>query len=242
MKNKMERELFVPLSHCDNTSRLSVPFMFNLFMDIATDHANELHLSSKDLGENMFWLATRTKVIVNRRPEMSEKVTLATWPEKAVRVRANRHYTISDEQGVAIAGKTEWAVINTQSGKLQRLNDIYGEDFDFCEDVSCEESYARVKDNFDDAEIFAEYTIRSTDIDVGQHMNNAAYVRALFSLFSCKELEKSSVREIDITYKNQSFEGETLTIKVREAEDGAFEYGMIKPDSTVAAVVRIVRE
>ena len=73
-------------------------------------------------------------------------------------------------------------------------------------------------------------------------MNNAAYVRALFSLFSCKELEKSSVREIDITYKNQSFEGEPLTIKVREAEDGAFEYGMIKPDSTVAAVVRIVRE
>ena len=242
MKNKMQRDIFVPLSHCDNESKLSVPFMFNLFMDIATDHANELHLSSKDLGEDMFWLATRTKIIVNRRPQMSEKVTLATWPQKAVRVRANRHYTISDSEGVAVLGKTEWAVINTASGKLQRLNDIYGEDFEFCEDISCEESYARISDNFDEAEVFAQYKICSNDIDIGQHMNNAAYIRALFSLFSTKELNDSNVKEIDITYKNQSYEGEILTIKVRKTDDGAFEYGMIKPDNTVAAVVRIVRE
>ena len=242
MKNKMQRDIFVPLSHCDNESKLSVPFMFNLFMDIATDHANELHLSSKDLGEDMFWLATRTKIIVNRRPQMSEKVTLATWPQKAVRVRANRHYTISDSEGVAVLGKTEWAVINTATGKLQRLNDIYGEDFEFCEDVSCEESYARISDNFDEAEVFAQYKICSNDIDIGQHMNNAAYIRALFSLFSTKELNDSNVKEIDITYKNQSYEGESLTIKVRKTDDGAFEYGMIKPDNTVAAVVRIVRE
>ena len=242
MKNKMRRDIFVPLSHCDNESKLSVPFMFNLFMDIATDHANELHLSSKDLGEDMFWLATRTKIIVNRRPQMSEKVTLATWPQKAVRVRANRHYTISDSDGVAVLGKTEWAVINTATGKLQRLNDIYGEDFEFCEDVSCEESYARISDNFDEAEVFAQYKICSNDIDIGQHMNNAAYIRALFSLLSTKELNDSNVKEIDITYKNQSYEGEILTIKVRKTDDGAFEYGMIKPDNTVAAVVRIVRE
>ena len=242
MKNKMQRDIFVPLSHCDNESKLSVPFMFNLFMDIATDHANELHLSSKDLGEDMFWLATRTKIIVNRRPQMSEKVTLATWPQKAVRVRANRHYTISDSEGVAVLGKTEWAVINTATGKLQLLNDIYGEDFEFCEDVSCEESYARISDNFDEAEVFAQYKICSNDIDIGQHMNNAAYIRALFSLFSTKELNDSNVKEIDITYKNQSYEGEILTIKVRKTDDGAFEYGMIKPDNTVAAVVRIVRE
>ncbi len=242
MKNKMQRDLFVPLSHCDNTSRLSVPFVFNLFMDIATDHANELSLSSKDIGDDMFWLATRTKIVIERRPQMSEKVTLATWPEKAVRVRANRHYSISDSQGVAICGKTEWAVINTVTGKLQRLNDIYGEEFEFCEDVLCEGSYARVNDKFDDADILGEYKIRSTDIDVGQHMNNAAYVRALFSLFSCEELSESEIKEIDIAYKNQSFEGETLTVKVRKADDGAFEYAMIKPDNTISAVVRIVNQ
>ena len=241
MANKLEREILVPLSHCDNMSKLSVPSMFSLFMDIATDHAEQLHLSAKDLGENLFWLAVKTKIKINKRPCMTEKVTLATWPEKAVRVRANRHYTISDENEVLVAGKTEWAVISTETGRLQRLNDIYGEDFSFCEDVSTDEAYARVSDDFSDASVLGEYTIRSTDIDVGQHMNNAFYIRALFSLFSTKELREREITEIDISYNAQSFEGETLTVKVREIGN-AFEYGMIKPDNTVAATVRIVKE
>ena len=73
-------------------------------------------------------------------------------------------------------------------------------------------------------------------------MNNAFYIRALFSLFSTKELNESEVTEIDIAYKAQSFEGETLIIKVREVESNIYEYGMIKPDNTVAATVRIVKE
>lgn len=242
MKNRYEREFLVPLSHCDNTSRLSVPFMFNLFMDIATDHAEELHLSSKDLGEDMFWLAVRTKIEIHRRPKMCEKVTVATWPEKAIRVRANRHYSVADSDGIAVVGKTEWAVINTASGKLQRLGELYGADFEFCEDISCEKNYARISDDFEKAKTVGEYTIKSIDIDVGQHMNNASYVRALFSLFSCKELEMHPIKEIDISYKAQSFEGETLLVKEREAEVGTFEYGMIKEDGTVSALVRIVRE
>ncbi len=240
MVNKLQREILVPLSHCDNMSKLSVPSMFSLFMDIATDHAQELHVSAKDLGENLFWLAVRTKIKISKRPCMTEKVTLSTWPQKAVRVRANRHYAISDENEILIAGKTEWAVINTETGKLQRLNDIYGDDFSYCEDVSFDENYARVSDDFSDASFLGEYTIRSTDIDIGQHMNNAFYVRALFSLFTTKELNESEITEIDVAYKAQSFEGETLKVRVREAEN-ALEYGMIKPDNTVAATVRIVK-
>lgn len=240
MENIMKRELLVPLSHCDNTSRLSVPSMFNLFMDIATDHANALKLSAKDLGEDLFWLAIRTKVKISNRPLMSEKVTLSTWPQKPVRVRANRHYVISDENGVAIEGKTEWAVINTKTGKLQRLSEIYGEAFEYYESTSCEEAYSRISDDFSDAQLLGEYTINSNDIDVGQHMNNSAYIRVLFSFFSCEELNSREIAEIDIAYKNQSFEGETLKVMVREY-DNVFEYGMIKPDSTVAATVRIVK-
>lgn len=241
MENKMQRQMRVQLSHCDNLGKLSVPSMFSLFMDIATDHAEELHLSAKDLGEDLFWLAVKTKIKINKRPEMCEKVTLSTWPQKAVRVRANRNYTISDEDGVLIAGKTEWAVINTTTGKLQRLGEIYGEDFEYCDDVAIENNYARISDDFSDAPVLGEYLIRSTDIDVGQHMNNAFYVRALFSLFSSKELEELNVSEIDIAYKAQSFEGETLTVKYREIEN-TIEFGMIKPDTTVAATVKIVKE
>ncbi len=240
MNSKMEGEFLVPLSLCDNTSHLSVNSMFTLFMDIATQHADTLKLGADDLGENLFWIATRTKVIIDSRPRMSQKVKLATWPQKAVRVRANRDYTISDENGTMIRAKSEWAVVDISTGKLQRLDDVYPADFVFCSDTAVEEPFSRVNADFSDAEEIAQYTIKSTDIDMVGHMNNSAYIRAFMGIFSCESLADSPIKEIEIAYKAQSYEGETLTIRKREAED-AYEYAMIKPDSTVATILRVVR-
>ncbi len=241
MNNIMRKEITIPLSLCDNTSHLSVTSMFTLFMDIATDHANELKLSADDLGEGKFWVAVRTKVKINDRPKLSQKVTLSTWPQAPVRVRANRHYTVSDDNGVMISSKTEWTVVDMNTSKLERLDCVYPDGFDFFKEQACEEPFARVNGDFSDAKTVAEYTVKSTDIDLVQHMNNAAYIRALMGVFSCKELEASQINEIEIAYKAQSYEGETLTIKERQV-DTAFEYAMIKPDSTIAATIRIVRK
>lgn len=240
MNSVLKQERIIPLSLCDNTSRLSVSSMFTLFMDIATEHADELKLSSENLGENKFWIAVRTKVSINERPKLSDKVTFSTWPQAPVRVRANRHYEISNENGTMISAKTEWTIVDVSTNKLERINDVYPENFEFCDRLAVEDAFARMGNDFSQAETVAQYTVRSTDIDLVQHMNNAAYIKALLGIFSCEELENSPIRDIEIVYKSQSYEGETLTIKKREA-DGANEYGMIKPDDTVAAIVRVVR-
>ncbi len=240
MNTKFEKKSNVALSLCDNTGKLSIYNIFTLFMDIATEHANELKLSSDDLGENLFWITVRTKVKIFDRPKMNAEMTLKTWPEKPSRVRANRHYVISDGDTELIKGKSEWTVVDTQSGKLCRVADLYPDGFDFCSDLAVEEKFSRISDDFSDAQTLCEYTVRSIDIDLVQHMNNAAYIRTLMGAFSTKELEEKPIKEIEIAYKAQSYEGETLIIKYRNTED-AVEYGMIKSDSTVAATIRIVR-
>lgn len=240
MDSKFEKTTIVPLSLCDNTGRLSMYSIFTLFMDIATEHADELKISSNDLGEDLFWITVRTKVQILRRPKLSEKITISTWPEKPSRVRANRHYVISDSDGVAIQGKSEWTVVNTATGKLQRVSEVYPSGLEYVEDTPCDAPYPRISDDFTDCDTFATYTIRSTDIDLVGHMNNAAYIRAFIGAFSTKDLEESPITEIDIAYKAQSYEGETLTIKER-ATDTDTEYGMIKEDGTTATTIRIVR-
>jgi len=240
MNNKLTKITNIPLSLCDSEALLSVPSMFTLFMDIATEHADELKLSSDDLGENKFWIAVRTKIKIYNRPRLSQSVTLSTWPQEPVRVRANRHYTISDENGVIVGGKTEWTVVDIESGKLQRIGDVYPEGFEFVDELAVEEPFSRMDAKFEDAMDVAQYTIKSTDIDLVGHMNNAAYIRALMSMFTCKELKENPISEIEIVYKSQSYEGETLTVKERVA-DNVCEYGMIKPDGTTAAIVRIIR-
>lgn len=240
MNNKFEKKTNIALSLCDNTGKLSIYNIFTLFMDIATEHANELKLSSDDLGENLFWVTVRTKVQILDRPKMSSNITLTTWPEKPSRVRANRHYLISDGDTVLVKGKSEWTVVDTSCGKLCRVGDLYPDGFEFCEEFAVEEKFSRFSDDFSAAQTLCEYTVRSIDIDLVQHMNNAAYIRTLMGAFSTEELTEKPIKEIEIAYKTQSYEGETLTIKYRDTEDGV-EYGMIKPDSTVAAMIRIIR-
>ena len=240
MNTKFEKKSNVALSLCDNTGKLSIYNIFTLFMDIATEHANELKLSSDDLGENLFWVTVRTKVQILERPKMSSEMTLTTWPEKPSRVRANRHYLISDGETPLIKGKSEWTVVDTATGKLCRVGDLYPDGFEFSDDIAIENKFSRISDDFSDTQTLCEYTVRSIDIDLVQHMNNAAYIRTLMGAFSAKELTENPIKEIEIAYKAQSYEGETLTIKYRDTEQGV-EYLMVKPDSTVAATIRIIK-
>ena len=70
-------------------------------------------------------------------------------------------------------------------------------------------------------------------------MNNVEYLKVIFSAFTSLHLEEMDVAEIDITYKNQCYEGEELVLKRKISEDGC-EIGIIKADGTAGAIARIV--
>lgn len=243
MSNKLTVNSSVKLSQCDNTARMSIYSIFTQFMDMATEHADALKVSSKELGDELFWIVTRTKVHIDRRPEISEPITLSTWPQAPVRVRSNRCYTISDSDSVIISGKSEWTVLNVNSGKLMRLTDVFPADTPFCEDIAVEEPFARVNADFTDAEVIGTYKVSSSDIDMVGHMNNSAYIRALCSMFTTKDLSDNEITDIDIAYKAQSYEGETLTVRAKPTEeDNTTDYAMVKEDGTIAVTVRITRK
>ncbi len=103
---------------------------------------------------------------------------------------------------------------------------------DFDRPSACPGPYARVPDRFGDLAPFAEYRVRSTDIDVGGHMNNAAYLRAFFGAFSCAELAQMRISEIDAAFRAPCFEGDTLRFYRRENE-GAVDLRAARGEETV---------
>lgn len=224
---------------CDNLSKLSIPSLFTIFMDLACEHAPMLNLGSDKLAsKGLFWVAARTKVKIHRLPEMLSEVSANTWPEAPGRIRCNRYYTISDNTEMLAEGKTEWAIINLTTGRPVKLSEVYPEDMEHCEEKACDIPFARINEDFTDCENIGSYTVRSTDIDIGQHMNNVAYIRALFGAFTCKELEKLNITDVDIAFRQQCYEGETLNLYKRLAENG-LEIGFIKQDGTAAATVKL---
>lgn len=238
MIEKLSREITVLPGACDSSAALGIPDTFALFMDIATEHACALGCGIDVLGpRGLFWLTVRTRVRFFRRPKMLERVTLSTWPEPPGKLRTDRDYTIERGGELLAAGKTEWTVLDQSTGRLHPMADIFAPGTDYHPGSVWNEPFSRMTDAPMDE--LARYTVRSTDIDLGGHMNNVAYVRALAGAFSCEDWQGMDIRELEIAYRASCYEGETL-IWQKSADGGAFALRAALPDGKTIALARIV--
>lgn len=240
MQNRLEKPSKVSLSLCDNTSRMGIVGIFNTCMDLATEHGDMLGLGMAELAKkDLIWLAVKTKIKIIRRPDMLQSIVSSTWPLQPEKVRCNRCYLITDKDGnTLIEGKTEWAMLNIKTGRPSKADGIFPEELIYFDKDVCGEGFFRLSTDFTDCETLGSHTATSSDIDVSQHMNNVAYVRAVLGAFSTREVEDMDISEMEIAYRLQCFEGENLTLRKRTAENG-MEIGVIKQDGKTAAVVRI---
>lgn len=213
----------------DSGGRLSHAAVFRLFMDIAGDHAERIGVGIGALkAKGLFWLTVKTKVRYFDRPRLFEPLTVRTWPMAPEKVRALRCYELLSGDRLVAAGKTEWAVMNTETGRLAPLAGVYPEGFVFSEKLSLGEPFFRIAPP--SPVPYSEYRVRSTDTDVGGHMNNVAYVDALMGSFSSEELRAIDPYEIEAAFRAPCFEGDRLvffrgesaeTVDVSLQRDGA---------------------
>ncbi len=238
MKNTLKRELTVDPGVCDHSGALGVPDAFGICMDLAASHAAALGIGMWDLAaRDLFWLTVKTRVRFLRRPRMCETITGETWPESAEKIRCNRDYRLWAGDQVLALGKTEWAVVNVKTGKLHPAADVYPAGLEMRRDAVWDEPFARLRDDFDGVPVFARHTVASTDIDVGGHMNNVAYVRCLAGAFSTGEWDALNVRDLEIHFKASCYEGQLLELQRRE-RDGGLEIRMSVEGKT-AVLARI---
>lgn len=216
MTGVYKKQITIAPSLCDFSGRMSVPDIFSIFMDIATDHANSLGIGYGELAKkDLYWITVKTRVKINKRPFMNSSAELSTWPEHPGRLQCIRDYKLTAGGEIFAVGKTEWAVINLKTGKLFPAAELYPKDLEICKEEVLPEPFRRPEHGFD-GEIFGEYVVKSTDLDIGGHMNNVAYVRAFAGLFSSSEWGALDPSDIEVTFKAQCFEGDKLVFKKRQ--------------------------
>ena len=82
MKSILTKNLTIYTSHCDSSAKMGIPNALSIFMDLATEHANELGVGSDELSKKgLIWVASKTKAVFYNRPYMMQTVEISTWPE-----------------------------------------------------------------------------------------------------------------------------------------------------------------
>ena len=226
-------------SRCDSAGLLAIDHAFAMFMDIAGRHAEVLGVGMVPmLAKGLFWLTVRTKVRFLRRPAMLEAVALSTRPIAPSGTRCVREYRMEAGGEPLILGKTEWAVMDVRMGGLVPIADVFPEGTQMAPAPDFDAPFVRVTGSLARAELLGEYTVRSTDIDLGGHMNNAAYLRAALGLFSVARLKEMDPKEAEVVFLAPCFEGETLAFRVRE-RDGGTDFATFRPDGKLALLGRL---
>lgn len=228
-------------SSCDFQGKLGVDHAFRIFMDIASRHAEALGVGMVPmLRRGLFWLTVRTKVKFLRRPGMLEEVAVSTRPiaPEPGAMRCLREYRVERDGAPLILGRTEWAVMDVAAGKPVPIEGVFPGNLDFAKAPDYDEPFLRVTGSLANADVLGEYTVRSTDIDIGGHMNNVAYVRALLGLIPTAEQKAREPAEAEVVFLSPCFEGETLTFRTR-MKDGAREVAAFRPEGKLALLARL---
>ena len=128
-------------------------------------------------------------------------------------------------------------MLDQASGRLTSPKEVYAPELAFFPETVWPEPFTRLPD--EPMEEYARYTVRSVDMDLGEHMNNVAYIRSLAGTFSAPEWQAMKIRELEISYRTSCHEGDVLIWQRRTQSDGSLVLRAVREDEKTAVQVRI---
>ena len=226
-------------SMCDETSRISIPGFLDMFQDIAGFHAKSIGIGALELEENgLFWIVSKIRLKINKRPLVQEILEETTWIQPAERVVCERDWALSKDGEQLAYVRSMWALLRREDFRPALMADHYP-DSDFTMAPPDDIPFTRISKRFEDAELIGEYRIRSVDIDRGGHFNNGNYVRAMLGCFTCAQIAEMDIKELDLQYHLQCYEGETIKFVRRHSEDWLMEIGAFNEEGKVCFTAAI---
>lgn len=198
--------------------RLTPLGVFTVFQNIASQHAEEIGVGISALeAKKIFWLTVHTRVDFFSPASLLDELTAETWPEKceARAYRSYRSYSLKRGEELIALGRTQWVVYGAEGRILNFGAAGFPEDYVFSDRTGITASPTRFTDDFTEADFVGKHIVRSTDIDIGHHMNNVAYVRALLDFFPAEELDSGKIRSMEVHYSAQCREGEELSVYLK---------------------------
>ena len=205
----------------DKSDTMTLDTVFNFFQEAAISHAENLGVGREAMARtNQVWILSRMSVVVNRRPQYGETVTVRTWPRGGEKLFALRDYDIRDAaDNPAVQARSCWLIIDMEKRRPLRPQSLmdtmpHNEGLDaLSAAVGLEERQSLRK--------IAERRALYTDVDYNGHVNNVSYIRWIEDALDPALLEQAARMRLDINYLNEILPDEVTEIWSAEIEDEA---------------------
>lgn len=187
----------------------------NLLQETAGHHADHLGLSMERLLEdNLAWVLTRLRVIVQRFPGNGEEVRVVTWPSGLDKATATRDFVLYDGDGAELARATSaWVCFDVSSRQMVPAPPFIGEHYPPTHPERVLEFERRTLPRLKQAEGECPVLAREADLDMNGHVNNVHFMEWVLEGAGVVA-SAGRLREIDIQFRAESLAGDQLQSRV----------------------------
>ena len=236
---RLEKKIKIRNFETDIKGHCSVPVMADLFQGIAEEHAEMLGLGYKDMSrENMVWVLSRMSINVLEFPPIGKELILETLPIGVDRLFALRDYSMKTEDKTYISATSAWIIINMESRRpLKPDSHIAKLGIDLNKAPNSEtpgkivvpENHSRKSNR----------SVKYSDLDINNHMNNGQYFRWILDLFSPEIFMHKSVSSATINYNNELFYGDDVELFSGESSPSIWTiWGVAKGRNAFSAQIK----
>ena len=207
--------------------KLSTSFMFYQMQNIAWEHAAILGFGFDKLKEDQqFWVLSRLRVKIIRRPEWGEDFTLETWSRGADRFYGYRDFYFVDKEGKnIIEATTSWLVLDLKSKRIVQLTDFGN--FPKYEESVFGENAKKVRIPKSESNLHFTPAL-FTEIDINQHFNTGRYLERIINSYDFDFHEKYELAEFEVNFLKEGMPSDKLAVKKQ----------IVDSDNHICSVVR----
>jgi len=223
MEKEISREYFVSAGDANPQGELSLSSLTNKIIEIATVHANSLHIGNPDMQDiGGGWVLSRLTIEMMQYPVINTSFTLTTWVEAWNRHFSARCFEISDAKGRTLGyARTIWMIINLESHENLGLAH-FNIPPNLISDRPCPIPTQK-KHAIAVGATHIDRRFTYTDIDFYRHVNTTRYLEIFLNLFSLEHFDRNRISRMEMSFMREGKYGQMATIYHSTREDEVVE-------------------
>ena len=210
---KLKKSYTISSFQIDSNARLRIHSLFNLFQDIADEHAEKIGVGYSFCRENgVGWVGAAYHLKIQRLPLWNDKIRIETWPSASTAASAIRDFQVFDsDENEIIKATSQWVLIDTT-----RMRPIpiakHLPHYTIIDERVLASDFAKIPDPEGPFDSIV-FPVHTDDIDLNNHVNNALYPTWILDAFDDSFLKKHTPAEIKILFRRSAKRGDKVLLK-----------------------------
>ncbi|MCE5300618.1 MAG: hypothetical protein LLG37_07080 [Spirochaetia bacterium] len=217
---KWRQEYEIKVYESDALGRANLPSLCDYFQDMAWRHYTNVEKAlGALLAPKQIWMMVRLEINIERLPKWQDVLEIETWSRGIERMMAYRDFTMEKKDGTRFAaGTSTWVVMDTNTGRIARLNNLAQK----WPSVPGRSSIGKSADKVEDLNnpVFGKpFEVRYSDMDVNRHVNNVEYIKWMFDAPGMEFLESHTIKRAVINFMDEAKAGEEVKAGFEKASE-----------------------